>query len=241
MADLETYPDQARADRETRGVSRRNMLIGGAMLAVAGASYARKPKAPPPLLGKTKLDSLIPDKIGQWTYQTESGLVLPPRDQLSERIYDDLVTRVYAAPDGTGVMFLAAYSGQQDGMLQVHRPEVCYPASGYRLSETREMPIALNDGLRLPSRFIVAEGISRTEQLIYWTRIGPSFPTSWLGQRGAVIEENLKGIIPDGVLVRVSTIVPDDNQAVSILQGFAKELIRAVPPKARQALIGRAS
>lgn len=237
MDDVTQYPPEPRS----AAVSRRNMLIGGAMIAVAGASYARKPVAPPPLMGKTKLDTLIPDQVGPWTYQTQSGLVLPPRDQLSERVYDDLVTRVYVAPDGTGVMFLAAYSGQQDGMIQVHRPEVCYPASGYRLTETQEMPIKLDNGLQLPSRFIVAQGQSRTEQLIYWTRIGPSFPTGWLGQRGAVIEQNLKGIIPDGVLVRISTIVPDDAQAVSILRNFAKELIRAAPAKARQALIGQAS
>lgn len=229
-----------REDRPAPFVSRRDLLLGGAMLAVAGVSYARQPKAPPPLLGKTKLDALMPNRIGRWTYQTKSGLVLPPRDQLSERIYDDLTTRVYTAPDGTGVMLLIAYSGQQDGMLQVHRPEVCYPASGYRLAETREHPITLASGFALPSRFIVAEGLSRIEQLIYWTRIGPSFPTSWLDQRQAVIRENMKGIIPDGVLVRLSTIAPDDATALAILDDFTRELVRAVPARARQALIGRA-
>jgi EpsI family protein len=126
-------------------------------------------------------------------------------------------------------------------MLQVHRPEFCYPASGYRLAETREHPIALPGGFELPSRFIVAEGLSRIEQLIYWTRIGPSFPTGWLGQREAVIRENMKGIIPDGVLVRVSTIAPDDKTALAILDDFTRELVRAVPAKARLALIGRAA
>lgn len=222
-------------------LSRRDLLVGGAMLAVGGVSYARQPKAPPPLLGKTKIDSLMPDRIGRWTYQTKSGLVLPPRDQLSERIYDDLTTRVYAAPDGTGVMLLIAYSGQQDGMLQVHRPEVCYPASGYSLTETREHAIALDNGVTLPSRFIVAEGLSRVEQLIYWTRIGPFFPTRWLDQRTAVIRENMKGIIPDGVLVRISTISPDNDEALAILDEFTRELVRTVPAKARQALIGGAA
>lgn len=235
MADIAANPP----GEASPGISRRNMLIGGTMIAVAAASYARKPVAPPPLLGKTKLETLIPDKVGRWTYQTESGLVLPPRDQLSDRIYDDLVTRVYAAPDGTGVMLLIAYSGEQDGMLQVHRPEVCYPASGYSLTGMQEVPIALGGGVEVPSRFIIAEGLSRTEQLIYWTRIGPSFPTRWIAQRGAVIEENLKGIIPDGVLVRISTIMPDNNAALGVLKDFARELIRVAPAKARQALIGR--
>lgn len=228
-------------DRPATALSRRDILVGGAMLAVAGISYARQPKAPPPLLGKTKLDTLIPNQIGRWTYQTKSGLVLPPRDQLSERIYDDLTTRVYTAPDGTGVMLLIAYSGQQDGMLQIHRPEVCYPASGYQLTRMVDHRIPIGGGRDVPSRFIVAEGLSRIEQLIYWTRIGPSFPTGWLGQREAVISENLKGIIPDGVLVRVSTIAPDNDAALAILDDFTRELLRVAPAKARQALIGGAA
>lgn len=221
-------------------LSRRNMIVGGVMLTTAGLCYARRPEPVPSLLGKTKLESLMPNKIGRWSYETSSGLVLPPRDQLSERIYDQLVTRVYSAPDGTGVMLLVAYSGQQDGMLQVHRPEVCYPASGYTLTETRELDLPIAPGFTLPTRFIVADGRSRTEQLIYWTRIGPSFPTGWLDQRRAVIDENLKGRIPDGALVRISTIASDNRTAEMVLNEFTRELIPSLPPKARQALTGRA-
>lgn len=227
------------APREDTRLSRRNMLLGAAMIGTAALSYTRRPTAPPPLLGKTKLESLMPARVGRWTYETSAGLVLPPRDQLSERLYDELVTRVYSAPDGTGVMLLIAYSGAQDGMLQVHRPEVCYPASGYQLTESREHNIPINPSFTLPTRFIVAEGFSRTEQLIYWTRIGPSFPTGWLGQRGAVISENMKGIIPDGVLVRISTIAEDSTAATSVLDSFTRALIPSLPDKARQALIGR--
>jgi EpsI family protein len=221
------------------GMSRRNMLVGGAMLATAALCYTRQPQPIPSVLGKTKLDSLIPNTIGRWTYETASGLVLPPRDQLSERIYDQLVTRVYSAPDGTGVMLLIAYSGRQDGMLQVHRPEVCYPASGYSLTESTDHPIPINAGFTLPTRFIVAEGLSRTEQLIYWTRIGPSFPTGWLSQRRAVIDENIKGHIPDGVLVRMSAIANGDTPLTPIFDEFTQALIAAVPAKTRQILIGR--
>ncbi|PTD26324.1 EpsI family protein [Sphingomonas fennica] len=221
------------------GLSRRNLLLGGVMLGTAALCYARQPKPVPSLLGKTKLDSLIPNRIGRWTYETSSGLVLPPRDQLSERIYDQLVTRVYTAPDGTGVMLLVAYSGRQDGMIQVHRPEVCYPASGYALTESVEHPVRVGPQFTLPTRFIVAEGRSRIEQLIYWTRVGPSFPTGWLGQRRAVIDENLQGRIPDGVLVRISTIAQDSSAALTMLDDFTNQLLPVLPAKARQALIGR--
>lgn len=231
--------DHAPEDAPARaGLSRRNLIVGGALLATAGISYARQPRHMPPLLGKTKLETLIPSRIGPWTFETSSGLVLPPSDQLTESLYDELVTRVYTGPDGGGVMMLIAYSGRQDGMLQVHRPEICYPASGYRLDRMEDHAIPLTAAERLPARFIVAEGRSRTEQLVYWTRIGPSFPTSWLGQREAVVRENLKGFIPDGVLVRISTIMQNDTAALNLLERFTAELRRSLTGKAGQALFG---
>lgn len=218
-------------------LNRRNMLIGGAMLAAVGVAYARQPTLSDPLLGKRKLDDVVPKTLGPWQFQTASGLVLPPPDQMRDEIYSDLLTRVYYAPNGDGVMLLIAYSGSQDGVIQVHRPEVCYPASGYTLTRTEERPLDIGSR-EIPTRFIVAEGGGRLEQLIYWTRLGPSFPTTWLQQRVDVIEENLKGLIPDGVLVRISTNAQDSETGIAILERFAGDFIAALPAVGRRVMIG---
>ncbi|NJC33706.1 EpsI family protein [Sphingomonas jejuensis] len=218
-------------------LNRRNMLIGGAMLGAVGIGYARQPTVSEPLLGRRKLDDVVPKTLGPWKFETASGLVLPPPDQMRDEIYSDLLTRVYYAPNGDGVMLLVAYSGSQDGVIQVHRPEVCYPASGYTLTRTEER--ALDVGPRkIPTRFIVAEGGGRLEQLIYWTRLGPSFPTTWLQQRIDVIEENLKGLIPDGVLVRISTNALDSASGIAIIERFAADFIGALPAVGRRVMIG---
>ena len=183
----------------------------------------------------------MPRRIGAWRFDTASGLVLPPADQLRDSIYSQLLTRTYVRDDatGAGVMLLIAYSGAQDGTVQVHRPEVCYPASGYRLTRLEPHGIPLARGVSVPGRAIVAETEVRREQLIYWTRLGSHFPTRWADQHLAVAQENFAGVIPDGVLVRVSSTGAGDQ--VPLLDGFARDLFGVVGPRMRQVLLGPAA
>ena len=222
---------------EPRQTNRREMLVGGAFLAAAAAGYALLPRRVEKLLGDAKLEALVPETIGDWRFEAASGLVLPPQDQLRDKIYNQLLTRVYIRPDGASVMLLIAYSGAQDGVLQVHRPEVCYPASGYRLTLLNEHVIPIASGASLPSRYIVAESDTRREQLVYWTRLGEHFPTRWSEQKTAVIAENFAGVVPDGVLVRISSTVAGDAQP--LFDAFAQSLYKAVGQQMRQVLVGR--
>ncbi|MFT3975966.1 MAG: EpsI family protein [Sphingomonas bacterium] len=221
--------------RETR-MTRRETILGGALLATAAASFALKPRHVEKLLGDAKLESLVPEAFGGWRYQAASGLVLPPADQLRDKIYSQLVTRAYTRADGETIMLLIAYSGAQDGTIQIHRPEICYPAGGFRLTTIAPHETSLAPGVAIPSRYIVAETELRREQLIYWTRIGDYFPTRWSEQREAVARENFAGVIPDGVLARISTTTTGDGRA--LLDSFARELYAAIGMRLRQVLVG---
>lgn len=225
-----------RAEQGEVRATRRETLLGGALLATAAAGFALMPRRVEKLLGDAKLEKLVPENFAGWRYQAASGLVLPPADQLRDKIYSQLVTRAYTRADGAAVMLLIAYSGAQDGTIQVHRPEVCYPASGYKLTEiaTHETPLA--PGLAIPSRYIVAEADLRREQLIYWTRVGDYFPTKWSEQRAAVVRENFSGVIPDGVLVRMSAVGAAD--ARGLLDGFASDLYAVIGSRLREVLVG---
>ena len=218
--------------------SRRDLLVGSAALAAAGVAYARMPRNPMMMIGKDQLDRIIPLNIGDWSYETASGLVLPPPDQLARLLYDQQVTRSYSAPDQLPVMLLLAYGSSQGGMLQIHRPEICYPASGFRLSETRLTTIPLGNRHEIASRSFTAVSDTRIEQVLYWTRIGDMMPTSWVGQRLAVIRSNLAGSIPDGLLVRLSTVSNSSGQAQETLKRFARAMLEAMPPPARRMLVG---
>ena len=133
-------------------------------------------------------------------------------------------------------MLLIAQSGGQTGMLQVHRPEVCYPAGGYQLSSvtTQRMEI---DGKSLPTNRLTATADGQAEQILYWTRVGEDLPVNWRDQRLAVASQNIRGLIPDAVLVRVSIRSNDAATAFLALEDFTRSMIADISPAQRRILI----
>ena len=217
-------------------VGRREFLIGAAFLTAAGTAYAAKPRRSEVLLGADKLDALVPMRFMGWAFDSSSGLVMPPSDQMRDQLYAQILTRTYTHEDGSAVMLLIAYNGSQDGTLQVHRPEFCYPASGFKLTRVEDRITPVSTNIDIPSRYIVAETELRQEQLVYWTRLGDQFPRKWAEQKLAVVEENLEGIIPDGVLVRVSTLAQGDER--KLLDRFISDLYQSVSSRMRNVLVG---
>ncbi len=219
-------------------LTRRHMLIGGGLSLAAGLAYARQPKASVKPLPKDGLEPLIPEVIGDWRFETRSGLVLPPQDALSAQLYNEILTRVYVSDRTPPIMLLIASSNKQDGMLQVHRPEVCYPAGGFRLSNTKIVPLELAPGQKIGTRFFSAESAARSEQVMYWTRIGDELPTSWVDQRMAVVRANLRMVVPDGLLFRVSIVDANPVTALPILNAFVRQMVSQLSPQARTTLLG---
>ena len=218
--------------------SRRDLLIGGAMLATGAITYARMPQRRIASIAAKELEKLIPLQFGQWKFETSSGLVQPPPDALGTLLYDQQLARVYTTDDAAPVMLSMAYGSSQGGMLQVHRPEVCYPASGFRLSKTEIHPIERKDALPIPARSFTAASDTRIEQVLYWTRIADMLPTGWSIQRIDIMRSNLAGLIPDGLLVRFSTVTPDVDVAYATLERFARDMLAAVGEPGRRKLLG---
>ena len=213
--------------------SRRDALLGGAMALTAGLAYARMPRRKYRLIAPGQLDHLIPLKVGEWRFQEASGLVLPPPDQMAQLLYDEQLTRTYQSDVDLSVMLLMAYGSSQGGMLQIHRPETCYPASGFRLTDTVEDTMPVGKGRSVPVRRFTATSDTREEQVLYWTRIGQALPVSWAEQRMAVVRSNLHGYVPDGLLVRLSTISGDVKNAQDTLQRFVAVLLQDLGDRQR--------
>lgn len=230
-------PPETRALQST---TRREFVIGASLVATAGAAHAMRPQEQIDLLGSDRLDLVVPGQIGPWRFLSKSGLVVPPDDDLSGRLYAQLLTRTYIADAMPPMMLLIAQSPAQDGVLQVHRPEYCYPAGGFTLSGRESLMLSMPDGAIVPAVAFNATRTGRAEQLIYWTRVGDELPDSWAAQRWAVAKANLRGFIPDAMLVRVSTISADPSMLAAVRR-FAHALVEAVEPRLRPALIGRRS
>ena len=149
---------------ELPNVDRRKLLMGLGFLAAAGTAAARMPNIPVDYLGKRKLEDIVPKAFGKWRFQSASGLVVPTEDQLANAIYSQLLTRVYTAGDNGLVMLLIAQSAAQNGIVQIHRPEVCYPAGGFELSPITSMAMGRSQYSRLA-----------TSQRRYFRNTGSSF------------------------------------------------------------------
>jgi EpsI family protein len=217
-------------------LDRRKVLLGLLFGSAAAVAAWRLPRKSLDYLGQQKLEELVPKTIGPWKFVAASGLVVPPEDQLSRTLYSQLLTRVYSNGDGLSVMLLVAQSAGQTGILQVHRPETCYPASGYQISPVTEHRVQLGD-TNLTTNALTATNEGTTENIIYWTRVGDRIPTTWKEQKLDVAEENLRGIIPDAVLVRVSTVSGDEAGARATLDQFTRMLIGSLPVSRRAVLI----
>lgn len=218
-------------------ISRRKFALGLAFASVAGVAAARQPTKSIDFLGEGKLEDVIPQKVGRWSFVSTSGLVVPPEDQLARALYSQLLTRTYMDKAGNGIMLLVAQSPTQSGILQIHRPEFCYTAGGYRLSPSASHTVAI-PGRSFPALNITATRDGRTEQIVYWTRIGNSLPTSWTQQRLAVAMDNLRGYIPDAVMVRVSTYGVDRTAALADVDEFIRSLIASITPQTQRVLFG---
>jgi len=218
-------------------LSRREIVSGLLMLSAAGVAAARKPDIKLDYLGDHKLDDVVPMRIGRWNFVANSGLVVPPNDQLQLMLYSQQLTRVYSDGSGANVMLLIAYSASQTGFLQVHRPEFCYTAAGYSLSDFQPHDVVLGPTQSFRANSLTATRDAQVEKLLYWTRIGGRIPPTWMQQKLTVAEENLRRIIPDAALVRISMAMPDEAQAMKTMDEFARTMIASVAPPMRRVLV----
>ncbi len=220
-------------------IQRRDLIIGGACIAAGAAAYGLKPRRRVSLQGSAKLDAL-PRQFDGWTSRDVSDLVAPKTpDSMAARLYDETVGRVYThATSGTEIMMLLAHGDSQSNDLQVHRPEVCYPAFGFAISRSQAIDLPLPGGVTVPSRRLVATAPGRQENIIYWARLGEFLPTNGAQQRLDRLETSIHGYVADGLLARFSAIGSDPATSFRQVAGFIADLMRAVPSPERASLIG---
>ena len=134
-------------------------------------------------------------------------------------------------------MLLIAYSARQNGFLQVHRPEFCYTAAGYQLSEFAPHDVRLGGSNSIRVNTLTATRDGSNEKLLYWTRIGNHIPLSWPQQKLVFAEDNLKRLIPDAALIRVSTVGVDEGRSLQLLDTFVQSMVSAIRPDLRRIFV----
>jgi len=220
-----------KVDLGRRHLLQRSLVVGGALALTSAGAFAAMPRRSEHRLAKQKLGQLIPAQIGAWRFATSDGVVVPSEEGPVDG-YDQVVTRVYQARGLPTIMLLLAYGSTQGGSLQLHRPETCYPGQGFKLSAFADMTLHPSAGQSIAARTFTASRDDRIERLIYWTRIATSFPRSTAEEYRAIIGSVLHGVVPDGILVRFSTIGSDIAESDRALTAFAAALIALPAPRA---------
>jgi len=221
-------------------ILRRNLLVGGACVAAAVAGTALKPRREVPLLKGAKLADVVPATFGDWISEDMSDpLAINGEGTLSAKLYNELLVRQYVNQKAeVAITALLAYGGRQSDELQLHRPEVCYPAFGYDLTRNEAISLPVGGSATLPARRLLAEQEGRRESIIYWSRMGEALPQDGGQQRKARLEIAMQGIIPDGLLSRFSIVGDDPNQDWASIGAFVTQMIAAIAPNRRNVLVG---
>lgn len=219
----------------------RNLLLLFLMLVTAGLAVAMRPTHKIADQGlKVDLEKMIPRVFGDWQEMQQSAtqIVDPQTKETLDRIYSQTLTRTYINGKGSRIMLSIAYGADQVRENQVHKPEVCYPAQGFTVGDLQKTDLQLR-GLSVPAMRMVAVQNQRTEPVTYWIVVGEEVIRGSVEQNIARIKYGIRGVIPDGLLFRVSSVQTNSREAYEMQNQFIQELLDAVPPDARSRLVGK--
>lgn len=188
---------------------------------------------------KIDLEAMIPVKFDGWQIEPDmvARIVNPDDRGLLDKIYDQTLARTYINRQGERIMLSIAYGGKQSTDLHVHRPEICYAAGGFSITNTAKTYIDTTIG-KIPVMRLVARQGARNEPITYWVRVGDSLTRGWIEQKLAALVYGLSRKIPDGLLFRVSSISSDEQESYRIQQEFLVALLKAVNNTDRFWLVG---
>jgi EpsI family protein len=187
------------------------------------------------------LESMVPQAFGDWSIDPTLAPVALTADVQAklDRIYSQTVSRTYVNSAGERVMLTVAYGGDQSDALKAHRQEVCYTAQGFTIHDLHHADLAVQGGA-IPVTRMLAVRDERSEPVTYWFTMGDRVVRGRVERLAMQLREGFAGRIPDGMLVRVSSISADTGAAYAAQQAFIGQLLAAMPSADRVRLAGTA-
>ena len=220
---------------------RRAIVATAVMLGGAGAAvWARPTRHLADQLGIPDLETLFPAEFGDWRVDATLPVILPSPDvqALLNKIYNQVLTRTYVnVRTGERIMLSVAYGGDQSDGTSAHRPEVCYPAQGFAVRGNRAGRLELGDRM-IPVRQLMSSLGTRHEPITYWVVVGGEVVTTGIGQKLAQLRYGVRGLIADGMLVRVSSIDAAARRGHALHERYLTALYGAVDASARPRIFG---
>jgi len=223
------------------GSNLRTIVIGLMLiLASALAPHLKPTVIMADSMAAVNLEQMIPDQFGEWHKERREleQIVSPENKIMLAKIYNQTLTRAYLDNYGTRIMLSIAYGGDQNDEMKIHRPEVCYAAQGFQVIKEKTDTVSTEFGSIPIKRLLAVQG-NRIEPITYWIRVGDkAVVPKGLQQKLAQLRYGLTGKVPDGMLVRVSSISADEKDAYRAQDDFIKAMLAAMNKEDRARLAG---
>jgi EpsI family protein len=224
-----------------KSIDRRMLVVALLMFAGAGLALAMKPTQKiADSRDQPDLNTMIPQQIADWNIDTSIVPIEPSPEVRAEldRIYDQSLSRTYVHPSGRRIMLSIVYGGEQSDAMRVHQPEICYAAQGFEVLGVTAGALATRYGA-LPVRRLVAVQRNRTEPITYWVVVGDKATLAGIRQKLAQLAYGVTGKVPDGFLVRVSSLSSDPTHAYRQHEEFIQAMLGAMNEMDRLRISGR--
>lgn len=213
------------------------LMVSSAALAVVLKPDQKLVDELPPL----SLEDAIPKSFGDWRVDPTMVPIDPSPDLQAnlDEIYSQLLARTYVNAEGERIMLSIAYGANQSGDgSQVHRPEFCYTAQGFQVMANNVGSLVTQYG-SLPVRRLLAVQGRRNEPITYWITVGDKATLPGLSRKVEQLAYGLTGKIPDGMLVRVSSISSKSDSAYQLQEKFIRDMLQSMDTKDRLRVAGR--
>lgn len=215
------------------------IILALVMAASSVAGFGLRPSLKADHAPRYKLEEIVPAQFGGWKMLRDgrSLVVNPETKELLDSLYSQILTRTYVNAEGYRIMLSLAYGDDQRGGLQAHKPEVCYPAQGFKLisNQPGELDTAFGN---ISVRRLSTRLDARSEPVTYWINVADTPVSNVLEKRIVELKLGLTGQVPDGLLFRVSSIDDSSPRAFVMQNAFVSDLLGAVPPIDRKRLAG---
>lgn len=210
------------------------MLLSATLGAVLRPAINLADERPP-----IDLAAMVPVAFGDWRKEINllTQVVNPQQKGVIDKIYSQTLSRTYVNTQGYRIMLSIAYGKNQSDALQLHKPEICYPAQGFTLLATLRGPLNLLGTPISATRVATSLG-QRFEPVTYWTVVGDHVVTGGNDKKWIELSYALQNRIPDGMLVRLSSIDKGTENAYAQQSLFANAMVAAIAPSHRARFAG---
>lgn len=187
------------------------------------------------------LDVLVPNAFGDWILMQEENnqLVNPELQKVIDATYDQTLSKTYVNnKTGYKIMVSLAYGKDQNSEnTQSHRPEFCYTAQGFTVSNVEKNILRINSNSINVNR-IIANRTYRNEPITYWLKVGNKVSLPGIDRKIEQIIYGLQGKIIDGMIVRFSSIDENNDNAFINQEKFINDLYSKLDFQNRRILFG---